>query len=181
MPRDYKKERDAIVRRWYGRHPGSESPGRFRDWNKDPISAADCVGIPMQINSPFTPIGHCLAWKYGLNRDGYGILSSEGKQQLAHRVVFVQTRGQIPEDRQVNHLCNRPYCVQPSHLYAGTIQDNKDDSQIFSKDDLLHAPWIIHMSNRTKPDNPLLRRLLGSDRYKGAESWEPEVHLHRSL
>ena len=126
----------------------------------------------MQVNSPFSPIGHCMVWKYSLNWDGYGTLTIDGKRQLAHRVVFVQTRGQIPEGRQVNHLCNRPYCVQPSHLYAGTIQDNTDDSHIFRKENLLQAPWILHSSG-VDPDNPLLRRLLDSNRYDGTEPWQP--------
>ena len=145
MSRDYKKERDAVVRRWYG---GYIQPSNFRhsrNWIDNPISPSDCFGIPVQVNSPFDPFGHCMVWKYGLNRDGYGILTIDRKQHLAHRIVFFQTRGQIPEDRQVNHLCNRPYCVQPSHLYAGTVQDNKDDSQIFNREEFLHAPWIFHL------------------------------------
>ena len=118
----------------------------------------------MQVNSPFRPFGYCMVWKYGLNRDGYGILTIDGTQELAHRATFIQTRGQIPENRQVNHLCNRPYCVQPSHLYAGTIQDNKDDSQIFSKEELLHAPSIIHWPQGARTDDPLLQRLFESNR-----------------
>ena len=175
MSRDYKKERDAIIRRWYGGYAQPSNPRRSRSWNGHPITPADCLGIPTPVNSPFSLFGHCLAWKYGMNGDGYGLLTIDGKQRLAHRVVFVQTRGQIPENRQVNHLCNRPYCIQPSHLYAGTVQDNKDDSQIFNKEELLHAPWILHLPDRTETDDPLLRRLLESDRYDGAESWEPEV------
>ena len=94
-------------------------------------------------------------------------------QLLAHRAAFIQTRGQILEDRQVNHLCNRPYCVQPSHLYSGTTQDNKDDSQIFSKDELLHAPFILLWPVGTNSDDAFLQRLLESDRYDGTEPWEP--------
>ena len=127
----------------------------------------------MQVNSPFTPFGHCLVWKYGLNRDGYGVLTIDGKQELAHRATFIQTRGQIPTDRQVNHLCNRPYCLQPSHLYAGTAQDNRDDSQIFSKEELLHAPWVLHWPDGKNATNALLLRLLESNRYDGTEPWEP--------
>ena len=114
-----------------------------------------------------------MVWKYGLNGDGYGVLTIEGKQELAHRAVFIQTRGQVPEDRQVNHLCNRPYCVQPSHLYAGTRQDNKDDSQIFSKEELLHAPWVLYGPERMHAEDSLLQRLLESNRYDGTEPWEP--------
>ena len=125
------------------------------------------------MNSAFTLLGDCIIWKYGLNRDGYGVLTIEGKQEMAHRAVFIQTRGQVPEDRQVNHLCNRPYCVQPTHLYAGTRQDNKDDSQIFSKEELLHAPWVLHWSEGKQTEDGLLQRLLESNRYDGTEPWEP--------
>ena len=127
----------------------------------------------MQVNSPFIAYGTCMVWKYGLNRYGYGILTIDGKQELVHRAAFIQTRWYIPEDKQINHLCNRPYCVQPSHLYAGTTQDNKDDSRIFSKDELLHAPLILHWPEGTKSDDALLRRLLESNRYDGTEPWEP--------
>ena len=114
-----------------------------------------------------------MLWKDGLNRDGYGVLTIEEKQELAHRAVFIQTREPVPEDRQVNHLCNRPYCVQPSHLYAGTRQDNRDDSQIFSKEELLHAPWILHWPRGKGSEDALLQRLLDSNRYDGTEPWDP--------
>ena len=173
MPRNYRIERDAITQRWYGGNPQRRNPRPSRSWGEGPVTPADCSGIPMQVNSPFTPFGYCMVWKYGLNRDGYGILTIDGKQELAHRAVFSQTRGKIPENRQVNHLCNRPYCVQPSHLYAGTSQDNKDDSQIFSKEELLHAPWVLFWPDGAKADNPLLGRLQDSSRSDGTEPWEP--------
>ena len=87
--------------------------------------------------------------------DGYSLLVIDSKQTLAHRTVYTQTRGQIPEGKQINHLCNRPYCVQPSHLYAGTDRDNKDDSQIFRKHELFHAPWVMYWPGSTHPDDPL--------------------------
>ena len=62
-----------------------------------------------------------------------------------------------------------------SHLYAGTIQDNKDDSQIFGKEELLHAPSILLWGEETKTDDPILQRLLESNRYDGTAPWEPEV------
>ena len=173
MARDYRTERDAVIQRWYGGNPQPRNPRPRRNWNEGPITPADCFGVPMQVNSPFTPFGHCMVWKYGLNRDGYGVLTIAGKQELAHRAAFMQTRGQVPEDRQVNHLCNRPYCVQPSHLYAGTRQDNKDDSQIFSREELLHAPWALYWSEGKNAADPLLQRLLESNRYDGIEPWEP--------
>ena len=153
--------------------PQTRNPRPGRNWNEGPITPADCFGVPMQVNSPFSPFGCCMVWRFGLNRDGYAVLTIGGKQELAHRAVFIQTRGQVPEGRQVNHLCNRPYCLQPSHLYAGSRQDNKDDSQIFSKEELLHAPWVLHWSERQYAEDALLQRLLESNRYDGTEPWEP--------
>ena len=173
MPRDYQTERDAIIKRWYGGNPQTRNPRPRRYWSEGPITPADCFAVPMQVNSPFSPFGHCMVWRYGLNRDGYGVLTIGEKQELAHRAVFIQTRGRVPEDRQVNHLCNRPYCVQPAHLYAGTRQDNKDDSQIFSREELLHAPWVLHWPRGKGTEDALLQRLLESNRYDGTGPWEP--------
>ena len=168
-------ERDAVIQRWYGGNTQSRNPRPRRSWQEGPITPADCFGIPMQVNSPFRLFGRCMVWKYGLNWGGYGVLTIDGEQELAHRAVFVQTRRRIPKGKQVNHLCNRPYCVQPSHLYAGTIQDNKDDSQIFGKEELLHAPWILLCGEEARTDDPILQRLLESNRYDGTTHWEPEV------
>ena len=48
----------------------------------------------------------------------------------AHVVAFEQTRGRpVREERQINHLCNRPFCIQPAHLYEGTAKQNSEDRQ----------------------------------------------------
>ena len=175
MPRNYRLERNAVIQRWYGGNTRPRNPRPRRSWKEGPVTPSDCFGIPMPVNAPFRFPGHCLVWKYGLDRGGYGALTIDGKRELAHRAVFVLTRGQIPEGTQVNHLCNRPYCVQPSHLYAGTIQDNKDDSQIFNKEELFHVPRILLWPERENTEDPLLQRLLASNRYDGTGPWEPEV------
>ena len=114
MPRNYHSERSAIIRRWYGGNPQPRNPRPQRTWKEGPIMPTDCLGTPLPVNSPFRIPGHCMVWKYSLSHEGYGYLTIDGKRALTHRVVFIQTRGQIPEGMQVNHLCNRPYCVQPS-------------------------------------------------------------------
>ena len=83
MPRDYRTERDAIIQKWYGGNPQPRNPRPRRSWREGPITPADCFGVPMQVNSPFAPFGHCLVWRYGLNRDGYGVLTIDGEQELA--------------------------------------------------------------------------------------------------
>ena len=173
MTRNYHTERTAIIRRWYGENPQPRNPRPQRTWKEGPIAPKDCLGISPPVNSPFRIAGHCMVWKYILTHEGYGTLTIDGKQAYAHRVVFIQTRGEIPEGTQVNHLCNRPYCVQPSHLYSGTKQDNKDDSQIFDKADLLHAPWIMDWPRIASANEPILQRLLKSNRHDGTKPWDP--------
>ena len=173
MPRNYQVERDGVIRRWYGGNPQPRNPRPSRTWTEGTITQADCLGIPIPVNSPFFVLGHCMAWKYGLNRDGYGTLTIDGRQELAHRAVFIQTQGTIPEGMQINHLCNRPYCVQPSHLYAGSKQDNRDDSLIFSQHELMNAPWVLHWPGEVRNGDPLLQRLRESSRHDGREPWEP--------
>lgn len=173
MPRNYRAERNAIIQRWYGGDAPPKNRKPHRTLDDDTITPADFLGVPLPVNSPFRVLGHCMIWKYPLTHEGYGYLTIDGKRALAHRVVFIQTRGEIPEGMQVNHLCNRPYCVQTSHLYAGSKQDNKDDSQIFTKEELLHAPWIMDGFGKPSPDDLMLHRLLESNRYDGTEPWNP--------
>ncbi len=169
MPRNYHTERDAIIRRWYGGNPQPMASRRRRG----PITPRDCLGIPIPVNLPFMPLGHCMVWKRGLNRYGYGVLTVDGQQELAHRTVFIQTRGGIPEGMQVNHLCNRPHCVQPSHLYAGSKQDNRDDSCIFNDPGLINTPSAMYFPWHGEAKDPLARRLRQRDGYWDVEPWEP--------
>ncbi len=78
-------------------------------------------------NSKAPTYGPCLIWRRGLTSDGYGHISQNGRKMLAHRLVYEMTRGSIPDNMHVLHMCNRRSCIQPAHLYAGTPQENAED------------------------------------------------------
>ena len=46
---------------------------------------------------------------------------------LAHRLVWELTYGPIPATMCVLHQCDNPACIEPSHLFLGTQQDNIAD------------------------------------------------------
>ena len=57
-------------------------------------------------------------------RRHYGILWVGGKNKKAHRVVYEELVGPIPEGLTLDHLCKNTICVNPSHLGPVTIAEN---------------------------------------------------------
>jgi hypothetical protein len=76
----------------------------------------------------------CWLWTGYLNekRGGYGTFArGNGEWRKgglrAHRAAWTLFRGPIPDGLAVCHRCDFPPCVNPDHLFLGTIQDNVDD------------------------------------------------------
>ena len=72
----------------------------------------------------------CWIWRWYVHSSGYGMLRSGGKARYAHRVVYEQLRGPVPEGLELDHLCRVRRCVNPDHLEPVTRSENLRRSPI---------------------------------------------------
>lgn len=73
------------------------------------------------------PNSGCWLWEAGLDSSGYGNFCYKGRSLGAHRVSYLHYVGEVPEGLQVLHSCDTRCCVNPNHLFTGSLQDNMED------------------------------------------------------
>lgn len=70
----------------------------------------------------------CWIWTGAKLHGGYGVISANSKQLLAHRLALEIYLGRpISDGLNVLHSCDNPSCVNFNHLREGTQKDNMID------------------------------------------------------
>jgi hypothetical protein len=71
----------------------------------------------------------CWLWLGGEDSKGYGRVGVPGtrKSMIAHRAVYETHVGPIPPGMQLCHKCDTPACVNPAHMFLGTMSENITD------------------------------------------------------
>ena len=94
---------------------------------KEIINEQDYLPITIPINLNIAIAGDCLIWIHSLQgQEGYPAIGKE--QAYGNRVAYKMSRGEDPKDKAL-HLCHRPYCIQPSHIYDGNATNNAADQK----------------------------------------------------
>lgn len=90
----------------------------------------------------YEPNCGCWLWLGHLNNNGYGRFQASEKAKgtyYAHRISYEHFNGEIPDGKQIDHLCRVRCCVNPKHLQAVTHQENLGRR--------LHGPRKLHCGN----------------------------------
>ena len=77
--------------------------------------------------------GECWVWTAAVS-NGYGRFATpKGRTNLAHKFLYEETVGPVPEGMELDHLCRNRACVRPDHLEPVTRKENLNRSPILNR------------------------------------------------
>lgn len=128
---------------------------------------------------------NCWIYTASRTKDGYGKFSffdkEIGKQRTsrAHRLSYELKNGPIKQGLFVCHKCDNPPCVNPDHLFLGTVQDNADDMvskgrawSILNKTDVLYIKKCLN--------NKTCNKISLAKRFKVSVMTIESIHLGKN-
>lgn len=120
----------------------------------------------------------CWPWTGGRKNNGYGQIGADprdgeyvGRKLSAHRLAYELAFGPIPDGLHVLHRCDNRACVNPSHLFLGTHQDNMADMFVKGR----------HAHGDSQPTRKLSQHQVRAIRWLATHDPGPKVELARAF
>lgn len=93
------------------------------------------------------PNSGCSIWLFSLSAQGYAKLGICRKMRRGSHLSWAIKNGPVPAGMNVLHKCDNPACVNPDHLFIGTIADNNADRDAIREALKIGLHGIVHGYN----------------------------------
>jgi len=91
----------------------------------------------------------CWPWLAGSNR-GYGIITDNNRKRRATQISWeIHNGAPFPTGLDACHSCDNPTCVNPAHIWPGTMRDNILDAVKKGRINLRALHSINHNREKT--------------------------------
>lgn len=82
------------------------------------------IDLRLELQSVVNEATGCRIMTKKPTTGGYVQVRVDGTLRSAHRVAFELAGGVIPDGYEIDHICNNPLCIEPTHLEAVTHAEN---------------------------------------------------------
>lgn len=133
----------------------------------------------------FRGMNRCWIWTGTRNPESYGQFSIGTKFNkrvyLAHRLAWLIHNGD-PGQELVLHECDNPPCINPAHLFLGTMSDNQLDSVSKGRASLLkYSEEIIQAVRQSRKEGYSYVQLAKMHGMSSQHAWQIVNRLNRNV